>query len=149
MQRPPAGDEEIGAAAHPDEILEAFDQERAVGGRNCKPSGPAAARQDGVDFVFQPVELQRHRPGLLDELELAFDVAVQAHEEQAGIGRRRIAAPGRRETTPHAKDAMPVDDGELFHRARHLALARVAAPYVRTERAALALRIFGSTDSHS
>ena len=85
MQRPPAGDEEIAAAAHPHEILEALDAEADLPRSESSAVRSSAARQDGIDFVFQPVELQRHRPGLLDELELPFDVAVQAHEEQARI----------------------------------------------------------------
>jgi hypothetical protein len=63
------------------------------------------------------MEARSEHPGLLHELELAFDVGAQAHEDQSGVlqaGVRQIAALLLTAGTADAQNAVAVDDAHLL-----------------------------------
>ena len=83
------------------------------------------------------MEVGSEQPGLLQEFELALDVRIDAHEEQAGITLRLWY-----EGTADAQDAVAIADRELQRGPRIEAVARIGAPDVSAQRAAQAVRIF-------
>ena len=56
----------------------------ADGKKVCLLTGAARA-DEGIDLRTQGREVAVEQPGLLNELEMAREIRVQAHEEQAGI----------------------------------------------------------------
>src|ERR1043165_2099195 len=106
-------------------------------GRDEEAGGAlAAVAGQRILLADEAVKGGAGQPGLLDELELALDVAVQAHEQQPGI------APLRRLVEPaDSEQPVPVRDRYLLHRPRHQTVARIGSADVRAERAARRLRI--------
>ena len=83
------------------------------------------------------MEVRSEQPGLLQEFELALDVRIDAHEEQAGITLRLWY-----EGATDAQDAVAIADRELQRGPRLEAVAWIGAPGVGAQRAAQAVRVF-------
>ena len=107
--------------------------------RNGVAVGAVALAGQRIAFARQSMKRWTIDPGLLHELELPFDVAVQAHEEQSPplAGLRLIE-------TADPDDAMTIADRDLLLRARAKTLARVGAPDMCAQRTPQPLRIVGS-----
>src|SRR5690606_8397095 len=80
------------------------------------------------------------QPGLLNELELAVDIRVEAHKQDAGL----LALVLRLVGPPDAQETVPVGDGELQFRSWREGIARIGAANMGTERTAHAVRILGT-----
>src|SRR5690606_1131909 len=85
-------------------------------------------------------EVGAHQPGLLDELELALDVGVEAHEHQA------LAAALPAIGAADAQHAVAVGDLEPARLAGLEAVARIGAPDVRTEGTAQTRRVLAAEE---
>ena len=98
-----AGQEEIAAAAHGDELRQPARSARHAVARGrpnpsvgCPAGSGSRLPSSGSLSLDQAVELRARQPRVLDELELACDVGVQADEVQSGspasrrIGQHRL-----------------------------------------------------------
>src|SRR5208283_3262818 len=107
-------------------------------GRDCHVAAHASSPNHRIDFVLQAVETWGQNPGLLHELELAFDVRVEGHKEEPRIVRPALLAVVR---APNPHDTMPIGDRQLRLRSRIEAFARIGAPDMRAERTSEARRV--------
>ena len=83
LQDGPARKEEVATAHHRHESGNLRKAQRS--GRRWNRESLRIVADDGIDFILQPVNARIEQPCFLDELELALDIAVQAHEKQALI----------------------------------------------------------------
>src|SRR3954471_18369990 len=85
LHGPPPRQKEIAAAARGDEAGQLGETDRAVMGRNAVAGGAVAGAGQRIAFTGEAMKRGAIDPGLLQELELPLDIAIQADEKQSGL----------------------------------------------------------------
>src|SRR5688572_30150833 len=135
-QEPPPGQEEVSAAARLHKSPQAVHAERSGAARDRVAALPAGVREQRIAFVGQPVEGPALHPGLLHELELLFQSAIEAHEEDA-----LLLASFRPVEPADPDNAVAIGDGQLLQRAGLETFARIGAADMGAKRATQRLGI--------
>ena len=140
VERPLPGQKEIAAAAHRDEIFHPFEAKRPFGRRDRERARGAAVADDCVDLVLQRLKTTTEYPDLLQELELALDIGIEAHEHQAGLGQGVLRPVG----TADAENAVTVGDRKLLRQIRDQIVARICPADMGAERTSHPRGILGA-----
>ena len=139
-----AGQEEILAAFHRDELAETREPLAHGVGLHGQVAGGAVTADEGIGLGIETAKRGVVDPVLLHELELTFDVAVQADEQQPALLPIVVVSVGGKQGTvgaATAKQSMSIGRSQAGHRIGAERVTRIGAPYMCPNGAPKAMRV--------